>query len=315
MILLYENIKNRASEILSLTGLTKPEFEYLLPLFEKAEADCAGEIYIKGKERERAPGGGRKPKLRTAEDRLFFILFYLKTYPLQQVIAVLFGMSPGQTNIRIHRLSTVLKRSLGGGSHLPERNPAASEDALKKCPGLSFVIDGAEREIQRPGDPEKQKIFYSGKKKTHTVKNCVIADAAGKKVICLSGTYEGKKHDKKICDEENPAFPEGSTVFKDTGFQGYEPRNTVCYQPEKKPRGKELPAEDKIFNRMISGVRVTAEHVIAGVKRLRTVKDVLRNTKDGFGDLVMEIACGLHNLRVTFRTPKHPKKRPEPLWH
>ena len=66
---------------------------------------------------------------------------------------------------------------------------------------------------------------------------------------------------------------------------------------------------------MISGVRVIAEHVIAGVKRLRIVKDVLRNTKEGFADLVMEIACGLHNLRVTLRVPKHPKKSPEAVWH
>jgi hypothetical protein len=313
MILLYENIKNRPSEILSLTGLTKAEFDSLLPLFEKAEEDCLRERYIKGK--ERAPGGGRRPKLRTAGDRLFFILFYLKTYPLQQVAAVLFGMSLSQTNTWIHRLSEVLKKALGGGSYLPGRDPAASEEALRKCPGLSFVIDGTERRIQRPGDPEKQIIFYSGRKKTHAVKNIVIADAVSRKVIYLSRTYEGKKHDRKICGGENPAFPDGSTVFKDTGFQGYEPGNTVCHQPEKKPRGKELPAEDKIFNRMISGVRVIAEHVISGVKRLRIVKDVLRNTKEGFADLVMEIACGLHNLRVTFRTPKHPKKGPEPVWH
>ncbi len=301
--------------MISLTGLTEAEFDTLLPLFEKAEEDYAGERYNKGKERKRQPGGGRKPKLGTAAERLFFILFYMKTYPLQQVIAVLFGMSRSQAVFRIHRLSEVLKRSLRDGAYLPERNPAASEEALKKCPGLYFIIDGTEREIQRPKDPEKQKIFYSGKKKTHTVKNNIIADAAGRKVICPSGTYEGKKHDKKICDEENPAFPEGSTVFKDTGFQGYEPENTACYQPEKKPRGKELPAEDKIFNKMISGVRVIAEHVISGVKRLRIVKDVLRNTKDGFGDIVMEIACGLHNLRVILRVPGHQKKGPEPTWH
>jgi len=315
MILLYENIKNRPSEILSLTGLTKAGFDSLLPLFEKAEEEYLRETYIKGKERERAPGGGRKPKLGTAAERLFFILFYLKTYPLQQVIAVLFGMSLSQTNTWIHRLSEVLKRALGGGSYLPERDPSASEDALKKCPGLSFVIDGTDRRIQRPKDPEKQIIFYSGRKKSHAVKNIVIADAVSKKVIFLSRTCEGKKHDRKICDEENPTFPGGSKVFKDTGFQGYEPENTVCHQPEKKPRGKELPAEDKIFNKMISGVRVIAEHVIAGVKRLRIVKDVFRNTKERFGDLVMEIACGLHNLRVTLRVPKHPRKGTEPLWH
>jgi hypothetical protein len=45
------------------------------------------------------------------------------------------------------------------------------------------------------------------------------------------------------------------------------------------------------------------EHVIAGVKRCRIVKDVLRLTKEGGSDLVMEIACGLHNLRVSCRDP------------
>jgi hypothetical protein len=43
--------------------------------------------------------------------------------------------------------------------------------------------------------------------------------------------------------------------------------------------------------------------VIAGVKRCRIVKDTFRNLKDGFSDLVMEIACGLHNLRVHCRQP------------
>jgi hypothetical protein len=43
------------------------------------------------------------------------------------------------------------------------------------------------------------------------------------------------------------------------------------------------------------------EHAISGIKRSRSVKDVLRNTKGGFSDLVMVIACGLHNLRVDHR--------------
>ena len=38
------------------------------------------------------------------------------------------------------------------------------------------------------------------------------------------------------------------------------------------------------------------EHALAGVKRARIVKDVLRNTKAQFSDLVMAVACGLHNL-------------------
>ena len=61
--------------------------------------------------------------------------------------------------------------------------------------------------------------------------------------------------------------------------------------------------DDRLLNRIISSVRVVVEHVIAGVKRWRMVKDVLRLTTEGISDQVMEIACGLHNLRVSFRHP------------
>ena len=60
---------------------------------------------------------------------------------------------------------------------------------------------------------------------------------------------------------------------------------------------------DKFLNHLISSVRIIVEHVLAGVKRCRIVKDVLRLTTEGLSDLVMEIACGLHNLRVSCRHP------------
>ena len=60
---------------------------------------------------------------------------------------------------------------------------------------------------------------------------------------------------------------------------------------------------DKLLNHFISSARVVVENVIAGVKRCRIVKDVLRLTTEGVADLVMEIACGLHNLRVNCRHP------------
>lgn len=68
-------------------------------------------------------------------------------------------------------------------------------------------------------------------------------------------------------------------------------------------RGKELTKIDKFFNKMISSVRIVVENVICGVKRCRIVKDILRLTKENISDVVMEVACGLHNLRATFRQP------------
>lgn len=72
---------------------------------------------------------------------------------------------------------------------------------------------------------------------------------------------------------------------------------------QKKPKGKELSAEDVFLNRIIAGFRIEVEHVIAGVKRCHIVKDTFRNLKEGFSDLVIEVACGLHNLRVASRRP------------
>ena len=60
---------------------------------------------------------------------------------------------------------------------------------------------------------------------------------------------------------------------------------------------------ERLLNRIFSSARVVVEHAIAGVKRCRIVKDVLRLTKAGISDRVMEIACGLHNLRVSCRHP------------
>ena len=54
-------------------------------------------------------------------------------------------------------------------------------------------------------------------------------------------------------------------------------------------------------------MRVRVEHAIAGIKRARIVKDILRNTKDSFSDLVMVLTSGLHNLRVAQR--RHPLRR------
>lgn len=147
-------------------------------------------------------------------------------------------------------------------------------------------------------------------KKTHTDKNVILINEHTGRVVYLSQTYSGKTHDKKVADTEDIHYPPQATLTKDTGFQGYEPAGVQTLQPRKKPKGKELGIADKFFNRLISSVRIRVEHILAGVKRCRIVKDVFRNTKAGFSDLVMCVACALHNWRVSFR---HPTPCQQPL--
>ena len=324
MLLRYESLKNKPKAFRTFTGLDEKEFQMLLRTFT-VSYDRYTERRSSIESRQRDHGGGRKARLSTYEDKLLFILVYFKTYPLQESLAYHFGMSQGQACQWIHTLSEILRCALGELGQLPEREPQKVKKRLQRYMNEpqqnsqheaeyheiewetatelgSFGIDGTERRRQRPKDHDKQKRFYSGKKKTHTVKNNLIVTIRKRKVEYLGYTWEGKKHDKKICDEEGHEFPEGSTLYQDTGYQGYEPVGVNICQPRKKPRGRELTVEEKEQNSLISSVRIIVEHVICGIKRCRIVKDVLRNTKDRFADLVMEIACGLHNFRTAYRT-------------
>ena len=139
-------------------------------------------------------------------------------------------------------------------------------------------------------------------KKAHTVKNNLIAGLDDRDIKYLGKTRSGKVHDKRIADEEQAQVPDGYEVYQDSGFLGYKMGEGITlFEPKKKPRGGELTREEKRRNQIISRTRVVVEHVISGVKRCRCVKDIFRNWKDDFDDLVMELACGLHNFRNASR--------------
>jgi hypothetical protein len=95
--------------------------------------------------------------------------------------------------------------------------------------------------------------------------------------------------------------PPGTSLYQDTGFQGYAPKVQQTHQPKKSRAKGALTRGQKRHNRKLSRVRVRVEHALAGVKRSRIVKEVFRNTKEEFSDLVMVVACGLPNLRVRSR--------------
>jgi hypothetical protein len=117
-------------------------------------------------------------------------------------------------------------------------------------------------------------------------------------ILFLSDTVEGKRHDKAIADSTPYPLPPGSALMQDLGLLGFGLEGVRTVMPVKKPRGAELSAEQKAFNRRVSQRRVRIEHVNGSVKRCRIVKEVIRLLKDGVRDLVMELCCALHNFRA-----------------
>ncbi len=234
-MLRYDDLKRNPRKFLSLTGLTVKEFERLLPAFERVyrRASPAHQTQ-QGKPRQRQRGGGRKSSLDSLEQKLLFALVHQKTYPLQTVQGELFELSQSRTNTWIHRLLPLVKEALDALGVLPERDPHQfARHERRYRDSRDYIIDGTERRRQRPKHPEKQAFHYSGKKKAHSDKNLLIAQTRTKRVGYLSQTYPGKTHDKKVADAEPIAYPRGSKLRKDTGFQGYEPPGCRTYQPKK----------------------------------------------------------------------------------
>ena len=286
----------------ALTSLDRAEFVRLEMGLEMLLAAGRLECRHDGRPRQRAFGaGGERSKLPTTAAKLLFILFYFKCYPLQEVMGLYFGLSQPQACEWIKKLTPLVNAVLGRELLLPARRPADLDTLLQEVPELRLlVLDGVERPVRRPKDKDDQKQNYSGKKKSHRKKNLVISSE--KRVVYLGPTSPGSVHDKKLADESGLTYPPDALVLKDAGFQGYEPPDTQTLQPKKKPRGRELHPIQKTINQLISRVRVTVEHAIAGIKRCHIVADLFRNRRCGFVDEVMLAASGLHNLRVATRT-------------
>ncbi len=276
-----------------MTGLNRKAFDALLPTFSTIYAHEALQ-----QPRQRAIGGGRKAQLRNPQDKLFYILFYFKCYPTFDLAGFLFGIDRAQAHHWMHRLQPILEGSLGKKMALPERKLTSLEAFIERFPGVERVmIDGTERPIQRPQDPQQQQLNYSGKKRRHTRKHLAAVDQH-KRVLVLSKAREGKLHDKKFHDEEDIAgrVPDEIPIELDLGFLGVDKQyDNICI-PHKKPKKGELTAEQKAENRALSQSRVVCENAFAGVKRYGAVSGVYRNRIEDFDAHFMLTAAGLWNF-------------------
>ena len=236
----YDQLKEKPKRFLAATGLKVDEFERILPVFKEELATLQSpERTKRGTPRQRQAGAGPKGKLRAEEDKLLFILIYQKTYPIQEMLGLQFEISQPQANYWIHLLLPILKQTLAEMGMTPERDGDGLADSpLVAEADPDFLMDGTERRRQRPKDAQKQREHYSGKKKTHTDKNVLLTSSHTKKVLYLSPTVVGKTHDKRVADDHPISYPRCSTLGKDTGFQGYEPKAVLTFQPKKSPKAR-----------------------------------------------------------------------------
>jgi DDE superfamily endonuclease len=122
----FADLQTRPTELLDLTSLTVEEFQQLVPPFEAAFQTHMAEWRLDGQPRTaRRYTTYRNCPLPTPEDRLLFILVYLKTYALQVVQGRLFGMGQSKAHQWIHVLLVVLQATLRTLGDAPTRSLTA----------------------------------------------------------------------------------------------------------------------------------------------------------------------------------------------
>ena len=153
---------------------------------------------------------------------------------MQALLGEIFGLSQSRANRWLQRLVPIVKQALAELGVWPSREPEHfAEQERDHQETAALIIDGTDRRRQRPKNPAKQALHYSGKQKTHSDKNVVVVKAKTKRVGYLSQTSAGKMHDKKIVDTEAIRYPAGTILYQDTGFQGYAPPVQQTHQPQK----------------------------------------------------------------------------------
>jgi hypothetical protein len=117
-------------------------------------------------------------------------------------------------------------------------------------------------------------------------------------ILYLSPTYEGKVHDKKICNEENFTIKTQGLVFVDLGFVGLTSDSAQIILPHKRKKNKLLTQAEEEYNSWLAKIRVKIEHVMASIKIYRKVKEKYRGRLYKREDTIMLVACALHNLKL-----------------
>ena len=291
---------NRALEndrlLRAVIGMGKREFSELLAEFIPIEK----RIQYK-RNRKRQPGAGRPHTLETAEQKLFYILFYMKCYPTYDLASFVFDVDRSQTKRWVDSLRKKLEKTLGKAQVLPARKINSIKEFLERFPAVKeLLIDGTERPVQRPKNKQKQKEKYSGKNKKHAEKNIVAANG-GKEILFLSDTSGGHEHDYTMLKKSKlpEHIPKEIKIYLDLGFKGIQKDYPLDIRmPIRKPRTSELTKKQKKYNKKTSRVRVKVEHAIAGVKRFRCITDVCRTKSEETKDQLMWLSCGLWNFHL-----------------
>jgi hypothetical protein len=303
MIARLDHLREHPAVFRHLTGLTVPAFQALAADVGPA-IQAAHRAALDRPSRQRAVGGGSQFDLPIA-DQVLLTVVWLRQYPTQEALGFLFGVSDSTALRAVRRCLPALERA--GKDTLRMPDPGAGRRRklpalLADTPGLAVVVDSFEQRTHRP--KRRQRAYYSGKKKAHTLKSQVGVDETSGRVVDVSDSVPGPWADIKLLKKSRllKRLPDGVGGIGDLAYVGIADLHPggLGAAPRRKPRGKDRPPEDRAYNRAFSRRRIVVEHTIGRLRRYQAVTQVNRHRRKGHAARVRAIA-GLVNRMLDQR--------------
>ena len=292
MTCVLEYINKNPQETKRLIGI---DYESLQQLITQAIAleEQKKAINEEAKYRIIQSGGGRKPKLSVTE-QILLTLVYLHHLPTFQMLGVQFGVSESTAHNLFHYWSKILRELLPASLlEQVKKNDLDWEWVKQMLWEWELVVDSSEQVRERPKTYQEQKKFYSGKKKSHTLKNQLIVLPNGAEIVDVTVGKPGPSSDINLFRARQSEFAANQKFQGDKGYRGERQIET----PHKKQKKQELTPEQKEENQQLSARRIVVEHVIRLVKIFRIAQERFRLRPQNY-ELVILTVCGLVRLRV-----------------
>ena len=307
MILRYAHLSRHPAVFHAMTGLTVALFDDLvtdlLPACAKAKQQR-----LTRQDRRRAIGGGRHDDLCWTNQVLLTVIG-LRTYPTNEVLAYLIGVSDSTISRVLARMLPLLEAAGKDTMRMPDpgrKRRRHLDDLLRDTPTLAVVIDTFEQRVQRDKDRDVADTYYSGKKKQHTLKSQVAVDEETGQIVDVADSVPGPTADITVLEESGllARLPSGVGGIGDLAYVGIDKLHPkgLGASPRRKPRGKDRPPEDIAFNRAFSRRRIVVEHSIGRMRRYQCLNQTDRHHRRNHSARTRAVA-GLVNRQIRSRMP------------
>lgn len=303
MLLRLQRLRAFPAIFRNLTGITLAVFDQLLPSLRHAFADRRRQR-LQRPNRQRAFGGGDDFDLDVA-DQFLLTIFWLRHYPTQEVLGYLFGVSDSTAKRAIDRCLPLLEAAGQDSMRMPDPGRGRRKDLstlLRDTPDVAVLIDTFEQPVQRPR--RRQKRFYSGKKKRHTLKSQVAVDEENGRIVDVAPSAPGPIADIQLLRGSQLflRLPEGVGGIGDLAYVGIAELHPggLGAAPRRKPRGQKRSLADRRYNRALARRRIGVEHGIGRLRRFQALTQTDRHFRRGHTARVRAVA-GLVNRMLDHR--------------